>query len=116
METVGYTEGSVATQRDDESPIDAEIVEAGDAEVRSVSEPPVVARLVVEIRSDGTRTIARGAIEDVQSGQQVGIEAKGDSPISLAMALARSMFRAPALARTTVRALLPGRRGWRRRR
>jgi len=99
----------VATRGDDDRPVEAEIVEAGDARVESATEPPVVARLVVEIRSDGRRTIARGAMEDLQSGQKVGIEAKGDSPISLAMALARSMFRAPALARTAVRALLPGR-------
>ncbi len=106
----------MATRGDDDDPIEAEIVEAGDARVKSASEPPVVARLVVEIRSDGSRTIARGALEDLQSGQSVGIEAKGDSPISLAMALARSMLKAPALARTTVKALLPGRRIFRKRR
>lgn len=106
----------MGTRRDDDGPVDAEIVEAGDARATSVSEPPVVARLVVEIRSDGSRTIARGALEDVQSGQNVAIEAKGDSPISLAMALAKSMLKAPALARTTVKALLPGRRSWRKRR
>lgn len=76
---------------------------------RAQDQPPVVARLVVEIRSDGSRTIARGAIEDVATGQKVAVEAKGSSPLSLAMAMARSMFRAPALARTAARALLPGR-------
>jgi hypothetical protein len=28
-------------------------------------EPPVIARLVAEIRSDGSRTIERGTLEDV---------------------------------------------------
>ena len=43
-------------------------------------EPPVVARLVIEIRSDGTRTIARGAAEDVALGERVQIEAHGATP------------------------------------
>ena len=75
-----------------------------------IDEPPVVARLVVEIRSDGSRTIARGAIEDATSGQRTMIEARGDSPIQLAIALARSLTRLPTLgARAAVRGLL-GRR------
>jgi hypothetical protein len=60
-------------------------------------EPPVVARLVVEIRSDGSRTIARGAIEDVTSSQRTTIEARGDSPIQLAIALARALTQLPRL-------------------
>jgi hypothetical protein len=56
-----------------------------------VNEPPVVARMIVEIRSDGSRTIARGAIEDVVNGQRTAIEARGDSPLQLAMKLARSL-------------------------
>ena len=80
---------------------------ADGAEVPSLdSEPPVVARLVIEIRSDGSRTIARGAMEDVVSGQKVAIEAKGDSPFQLAMALAKSIVRGPAFARTAARGLL----------
>jgi hypothetical protein len=68
---------------------------------------PVVARLVVEIRSDGRRTIARGAAEDRASGQKVAIEARGDSPAMLAVALARSLFKLPGLgARRAVRGLL----------
>ena len=75
-----------------------------------VNEPPVVARLIVEIRSDGSRTIARGAIEDVASGQRTAIEARGDSPIQLALALARSLTQLPRLtARSAMRGLL-GRR------
>jgi hypothetical protein len=70
----------------------------------------VVARLIVEIRSDGTRTIARGAIEDAVGGQRTAIEARGDSPLQLALALARSLTQLPRLgARSAVRGLL-GRR------
>ena len=70
-------------------------------------EPPVVARLMVEIRSDGSRTIARGGLEDVASGQRVTIDARGDSPAQLALALARSIFRLPQLAaKLSVRGLL----------
>ena len=73
-------------------------------------EPPVVARLIVEIRSDGTRTIARGAMEDVATGQSVAIEAKGTSPMALALELARSMFKGRSLAASVARRLLPGRK------
>jgi hypothetical protein len=72
--------------------------------------PPVVARLVVEIRSDGSRTIARGALQDVLAGETVAVEARGGSPLQLALSLARSMLRVPALARTAGRALLTTRR------
>ena len=75
-------------------------------------EPPVVARLVVEIRSDGSRTIARGAVEDTVSGQRTQVEARGDSPLQLALALARSLTQLPRLsARSAVRGLLGRRRG-----
>lgn len=70
-------------------------------------EPPVVARLVVEIRSDGSRTIARGALEDTVSGQRTQVEARGDSPLQLALALARSLTQLPRIsARSAVRGLL----------
>jgi hypothetical protein len=76
-----------------------------------IAEPPVVARLIVEIRSDGSRTIARGAMEDVASGVRTSIEARGDSPIQLALALARSLTQLPRLtARTAIRGLLGRRR------
>jgi hypothetical protein len=75
------------------------------------TEPPVIARLVVEIRSDGSRTIARGAIEDATSGQQTRLEARGESPMQLALALARALTRLPRLsARSAVRGLLARRR------
>ncbi|MGE0550222.1 MAG: hypothetical protein AB7O24_05760 [Kofleriaceae bacterium] len=72
-----------------------------------VEEPPVVARLVIEIRSDGSRTIARGAAEDAVSGQRTTIEARGDSQIQLAFALARTIAQLPRLAQTMVRPELP---------
>jgi hypothetical protein len=72
---------------------------------------PVVARLIVEIRSDGSRTIARGAIEDTVQGQRVSIDARGDSPLALALALARSIGSLPRLsARAAVRGLLDRRK------
>jgi hypothetical protein len=68
---------------------------------------PVVARLIVEVRSDGRRTIARGGIEDVASGQKVAIDARGDSPLQLARALAKAMLQMPRLAaRRSIRGLL----------
>ena len=86
-----------------------ELVHAPPGEL--AGEPPVVARLVVEIRSDGSRTIARGAIEDVASGQRTMVEARGDSPIQLAIALARSLTQLPRLgARSALRGLLGKRR------
>jgi hypothetical protein len=87
----------------------AELVETPRAELET--EPPVVARLIVEIRSDGSRTIARGAVEDTATGQRTTIEARGDSPIQLALALARSLTQLPRLtARSAVRGLLGRRR------
>ena len=67
----------------------------------------MVARLVVEIRSDGRRTIARGALEDAATQQKVAVEARGDSPVQLALALARSLVSLPRLgARSALRGLL----------
>ena len=83
----------------------AELVNKPPAEL--TEEPPVVARLVIEIRSDGSRTIARGAIEDAEQGHKVAIEARGDTPIQLAIALARALTQIPRLsARSAVRGLL----------
>jgi len=75
-----------------------EIVHAPPAELST--EPPVVARLVVEIRSDGSRTIARGAVEDLQRGERVAIEAQGTTPIQLALQLARSLASLPRVFAT----------------
>ena len=54
--------------------------------------------MVVEIRSDGSRTIARGAIEDHLGGQAVGVEARADSPLELSRALAKMVLSAPFAA------------------
>ena len=78
--------------------------------MEKADDPPVVARLVVEIRSDGRRTIARGAMEDV-TGHGVAIEASGRTPLQLALSLARTMVTLPAFGRAAARALLRGRRG-----
>lgn len=61
---------------------------------------PVVARLVIEIRSDGTRTVARGALEQAEVGEgsapeRVAIEARGGSPTALAADLLRSLISLP---------------------
>ena len=68
----------------------AAITEASD-------ELPVVARLVIEVRSDGTRTIARGALE--ADGQASQLEARGGSPAQLARSLSRALLAAPMLLR-----------------
>lgn len=87
---------------------DDELIEASrDRALSSDEDLPVVARLVVEIRSDGRRTVARGAIEDVASGQKTAVIARGESPVRLAVDLARAIARLPRLAaRGAVRGLL----------
>lgn len=87
-----------------------ELVRDPGAALETTDEPPVVARLVIEIRSDGSRTIARGALEDLTIGQRVAVKAEGTTPWSLAVALAKSIFRTPALAQKAARALLPARK------
>ena len=73
-------------------------------------ELPVVARLVVEVRSDGRRTIARGAMEDAATGTTAAIEAAGTTPLELALGLAKNLLSAPwfarQVARSGIRALL----------
>jgi hypothetical protein len=76
------------------------------AVVAERDEPPVVARLMVEIRSDGSYTVARGALEDSVSGQKVAIEASGANPLALALSLARNLADVPWLARQAFRALI----------
>lgn len=72
--------------------------------------PPVVARMVVEIRSDGSQTVARGAIEDRLSGERVALRANASTPMALARELTKSLFKVPGLARETVKSMLPKRR------
>lgn len=71
----------------------------------AVPELPVVARIVVEIRSDGSRTLARGAMEDAASQTRVAIEASGGTPLELALALAKSIMAAPWLPRAPLSTL-----------
>ncbi len=100
---------------DDEQPnaVTAELVDASVASgakkplAEVPPEPPVVARLVIEIRSDGTRTIARGAIEDTTHGEKVAVHAEGATPLALMLSLAKSIVTLPVLAASTMRAMLP---------
>jgi hypothetical protein len=81
-------------------------------------EPPVAARLVVEIRTDGTRTVARGAVEDAILGERIAVKVEGATPLELALALARAFVEVPFLQRvftkgpsllgSAARALVPG--------
>src|SRR3954471_3877685 len=72
--------------------------------VEKEMELPVVARLVVEIRSDGRHTIARGAAEDA-SGERVQVHAAGSTPLQLAFSLMRSLADIPTLARGLAKGL-----------
>lgn len=77
--------------------------------------------MVIEIRTDGSCTIARGAIEDVVRGDRVAVKAEGTTPLAVAPSLARAILQAPflfrsaseapSLLRTAVAALLPRGRG-----
>jgi hypothetical protein len=89
-------------------------------ELEAQNEPPVAARLVIEIRTDGTRTVARGAIEDAILGERVSVKVEGQTPLELALALARALVdvpflgglfkKGPSLLGSAARALLPGRK------
>ncbi len=66
----------------------------------TIAEPPLVTRMVVEIRSDGKRTVARGAVEDVSRGERVAVHVEGASPIELVRSLVQSAMKWPSLLRT----------------
>ena len=78
---------------------------------QAYEEPPVVARMIIEIRSDGTRTIARGALEDVLSDERVKIEASGGSPIQLAASLASNLLSTPFMLGRAANAVIKNRLG-----
>jgi len=78
--------------------------------LQEAKEPPVVTRLVIEIRSDGSRTIARGAVEDVQSGEKVELKAEGATPFLLIASLLRSLTDVPLLAKKAASLFLPGKK------
>lgn len=71
--------------------------------------PPVVARMVVEIRSDGRRTIARGALEDKLRGETVQLRVDGGTPLALAKELMQSLLRTPVFAQKALSRLLTSR-------
>lgn len=89
--------------------VEAVVVEGSERAAAEVDALPVVARLVVEIRSDGTRTIARGAMEDPE-GRRVSVQAEATTPWALAKQLAGAIWSMPRLPRPSLRSLLPGRR------
>jgi hypothetical protein len=78
-------------------------------ELEKQPELPVVARLVVEIRSDGRHTIARGMAQDA-TGERVQVEAQGSTPLQLAFSLVRALSQVPVLAKGFAKGLLPSRR------
>jgi hypothetical protein len=101
-------EGAGAARGPIEAPVEVE-VERETPRAAEADDLPIVARLVVEVRSDGTRTIARGAVEDPE-GHRVAVEVHDTTPWALAKQLAGALWRVPRLPRPSLRALLPGRR------
>lgn len=68
-----------------------ELVSPAQDAVATEEDLPVVARLVVELRSDGRRILARGAISNEPTGERAAVEAVADSPLALMRMLARQM-------------------------
>jgi hypothetical protein len=68
--------------------------------------PPVVARVVVELRSDGTRTVACASVQNAFLGQGVSVQAESRAPIKLALALLRTAERLPFLGPKVAKLLL----------
>jgi len=66
------------------------------ADMQAASDPPVVAQLMIEIRSDGSRTVARGALNDLRSGESAQLRAEGNSPSELMLSLASSLLNLPS--------------------
>jgi hypothetical protein len=89
---------------------DEKIEKTAEAMPTATPELPVVARMVVEIRSDGTRTMARGAFEDLQSGEKMELKAEGASPLLLIASLLNSLRSVPALVKDAASKLLPKKR------
>lgn len=89
----------------DDSPKPLAPISPGSSSLTEDDELPVVARMVVEIRSDGSRTIARGAAEDGVTGEKVALRFEGTTPLALALSLMKTMTQVPSLARAAVKAL-----------
>jgi hypothetical protein len=81
------------------------IQSSGDESLKTDTDLPVVARLVVEIRSDGSRTVARGVLEDTSSHQTAAVRAEGTTPAQLARSLAATLFTLPISAARMARTL-----------
>ena len=88
----------------------AELFEQAEAKLIKLKPGSIVTGLVVEIRSDGTRTVARGALEDLSTGQQVALEARGGSPAELSAKLLKGMLASPVLAGAALKRAI-GQRG-----
>ena len=73
--------------------------------VAQTDEPPVVAQLMIEIRSDGSRTIARGALNDLRTNESAQIHAEGRTPADLMLSLASSIVALPRSLFTAARDL-----------
>ena len=73
-------------------------------------ELPVVTRLVIEIRSDGSRTVARGAVEDARTGEKVEVNAAGATPLLLIASLLKSLTEVPSLVKRASSLLLAGKK------
>lgn len=67
-----------------------------DAPLDTSHEPPVVAQLMIEIRSDGSHTIARGALHDVRSQESAHVHAEGKTPAQLIASLLGSLLSLPS--------------------
>lgn len=88
-------------------PLGLQVNSGPDALAEEADLPPVVARMVVEIRSDGSRTVARGALEDLMTGEKVALRADAASPLALAQQLTGALLKTPVLAKQTLSGLLP---------
>lgn len=69
----------------------------------TLSEPPVVAQLMIEIRADGSRTIARGAMNDLRTGASAQVQAEGHTPGEMILSLASSLLALPSTVLRHVR-------------
>jgi hypothetical protein len=65
------------------------------ANLSTHEEPPVVAQLMIEIRSDGSHTIARGALNDLRNNETAQVHAEGRTPSELMLSLAGSLLSLP---------------------
>jgi len=70
--------------------------ETGPVPANRAPEPPVVAQLMIEIRSDGSHTIARGALHDLRSNESAHVHAEGKTPQQLIASLLGSLLSLPA--------------------